>query len=500
MTTGNQPPAQQGVPKGARPGAMTMAMQAVQIPQLQGPKILRIGVIQGGKIVEERIIRKRESVFVGTSEKNHFTLQSQGPNAPARFELFQIVGNDYILNFTEAMRGRVGLPAGVQELAQLRSSGAARNAGTHWQVKLNDSSRGKVVIGDVTLLFQFVSMPPVQPRPQLPAAARGGFVKNIDWVFTAFIMFSFMTHFGFIIYLENADWPLDTGIGEMPESMAKMIFEEPAPPEEKPAEKDDAPSDAPAEEAQQEKPTKAAPAEHDQASAHADSAASAGEAQKQQAEAQARMVEEAGAAAEAMLLGALGQGQGAFADVLRGGAVVGNAADVLAQASGVGVATGGAGGTLRSRSGGGDGSGVGGLGGLAARGGPGATAQAGEGQTIVEVRVRSRMTFDAPEDEGGDGEFDPQVVVRQMRLRQGAVKACHERELRGNPTIAGKLTVKFTIQQSGSVSNLQVTENTTSSDSLGDCVKGVLSGLRFNPGPTGGAVSYSFPFVFAPQQ
>ncbi len=42
---------------------MTMAMQAVQIPTA-GPKVLRIGVIQNGRIVEERIIGKRETVTV----------------------------------------------------------------------------------------------------------------------------------------------------------------------------------------------------------------------------------------------------------------------------------------------------------------------------------------------------------------------------------------------------------------------------------------------------
>src|SRR3954453_18130698 len=191
---------------GGRPGAMTMAMQAVNIKPA-GPKVLRIGVIQSGKIIEERIVRKRETVSVGSSERNHFVINAAG--LAQRFELFQLVGSDYILNFTEAMSGRVGLPAGVQTLEQLRTTGAARNAGSHWQVKLNDNSRGKVVVGDVTLLFQFVTPPPVQPRPQLPAAARGGFAKSIDWMFTAFVLFSFMTHFGFVVSLENADWPIE---------------------------------------------------------------------------------------------------------------------------------------------------------------------------------------------------------------------------------------------------------------------------------------------------
>jgi hypothetical protein len=39
---------------------MTMAMQAVSSRPQGGPKVLRIGVIQGDKMVEERIIRRRE--------------------------------------------------------------------------------------------------------------------------------------------------------------------------------------------------------------------------------------------------------------------------------------------------------------------------------------------------------------------------------------------------------------------------------------------------------
>jgi len=150
------PQASQGNRPGGRPGAMTMAMQAVAV-RPSGPKVLRVGVIQGDKMVEERIIRRRETVTVGASERNHFIISA----LPGSFELFQLVGPDYILNFTEAMRGRVGLAGGVEKLENLRASGAARNAGQYWQVKLSDSSRGRVTIGDTTLLFQFIDAPPV---------------------------------------------------------------------------------------------------------------------------------------------------------------------------------------------------------------------------------------------------------------------------------------------------------------------------------------------------
>jgi len=41
-------------------------------------KILRIGIIQGGRIVEERLVRKRENITIGQSAKNLFVAGFQG--------------------------------------------------------------------------------------------------------------------------------------------------------------------------------------------------------------------------------------------------------------------------------------------------------------------------------------------------------------------------------------------------------------------------------------
>ena len=88
----------------AKPGAMTMAMQAVP-NRTSGPKVLRIGLFRDKKIVEERIIRNRETVSIGTSAKNHLIIKSGTLPAKfeSRFQLFQLVGDHYILNFTEDM-------------------------------------------------------------------------------------------------------------------------------------------------------------------------------------------------------------------------------------------------------------------------------------------------------------------------------------------------------------------------------------------------------------
>jgi TonB family protein len=476
-------------PRASRPGAMTMAMQAVQV-RPSGPKVLRIGIIQAGKIVEERIIRKRETVTVGSSEKNHFVVHGEG--VPPRFELFQLVGTDYILNFTDKMSGRVGLPGGVQDLDQMRQSGAARNAGAHFQVKLSDNSRGKVVIAATTLLFQFVTPPPAQPRPQLPAAARAGFVRSIDWLFTAFVVFTFMTMFGFIVYLENSDWPLAQGVEAVPEDVARMIFEEPPPP---PVEqKEEAP---PTEEAQApaQKPEKKAEAPKEKEPAPDKQAQEAAQAEKT-----ARIAQEAAQSAEALIVGALSaEAGGALADVLAGGAVTGNAQDILSQAAGVGVAQSASGGALRTRSGGGS-SGQLGLGSLSRRGGADTTAGRGEGTAVAERAIRAKTPeVGAGGDIGGSGEFDSALVVSMIKTRIGAIKACYERELKANPTLAGKITIQFTIEERGNVSSVKVTENSIGSDAVGTCVANAIQRFRFNPGPSGGSVSFSYPFVFAPQ-
>ncbi|MEC7520551.1 MAG: AgmX/PglI C-terminal domain-containing protein [Myxococcota bacterium] len=475
---------------------MTMAMQAVQ-QRPSGPKVLRIGLIQGGKIVEERIIRRRETVTVGSSEKNHFVVTAGGLSS--RFELFQLVGSDYILNFTDEMRGRVGLPGGVQELEELRKSGGARKAQGYYQVKLNDTSRGKVVIGDTTLLFQFVVPPPIQPRPQLPAAVVGGFIAGIDWLFTAFVMFSFMTHFGFIIYLENADWPVEPTIATIPDRVAELIFNEPEPPQEEEVEEVEV-SDEVEEEVEEvaEAPTQQ-PSEQSSTSSSNEPTSSSGESR---ADSDARLaVEEAQAQVEQMLLGALGGADGAFQDVLAGGAVTGSAEDVLAQAEGVGVATSAEGGSLRERGGGGRvGGRTEGLGGLQARQGGGAGQQQQEGERIVERVIRGRVNAGALEDESGSGVFDPSIVTRQIRARIRAIQTCYERELRNNPTLAGRVLVRFTIQPTGTVSNATAQENTTGSPAVASCVVNTIRRFRFNPGPEGGSVSFAYPFVFAPQQ
>jgi len=489
MSAAEPPNQPRGASRSTRPGAMTMAMQAVQAPT-GGPKVLRIGLIQGGRIVEERIVRTRETVSVGSSEKNHFIVHA--PDMPPRFDVFQLVGNDYILNFSESMTGRVALAGGVQDMDTLRQTGGARNAGNYWQVKLSDNSRGKIVIGDVTLLFQFVAPPPVQPRPQLPAAVVGGFVKSIDWLFTSFVVFTFMLFFGFIIYLESADWPLDEGITEVPERYARLIFQEPPPPEPEappeelePTEEGDEEAEVAEEEAPSKTPSKGP-------SKSSDGAPSDGPPRPS-------VAENVSSQLQTLLFGAAGDDGGSAIDALTAGQVVGNTDDLLASTSGgVGQATSGSA-ALRTQGGGSGGSGQAGQLGALASSGAG-TKQASTGRREeTGPTIRGNLNLGGGDEVGGTGFFDQSKVTSMIRRRQSAIKRCYEGRLRQNPTLAGKVTVQFTIQTSGRVSGATASQNTTGDAQLASCVVGVIRRLRWNPGPEDGAVNYAYPFVFSPQ-
>src|SRR5580658_5528301 len=181
-----------------RPGQMTAVMRAIQ--QTTGPKVLRIGLVAAGRILEERIVKQRTSVTVGPSEKSTFVVQA---NLPVQFKLFELIGGDYYLNYLDGMTGRIALATGITDLAALK--GQAKRVGPAYQVRLTEEARGKIVIGETTFLFQFVAPPPPQPRPQLPLSVKGGLASQIDWNLTIIAAFSFLLHFG-LIGAMYSDW------------------------------------------------------------------------------------------------------------------------------------------------------------------------------------------------------------------------------------------------------------------------------------------------------
>jgi len=172
-------------------------------------RILRIGILLGGKIVEERLIRERTSVTIGQSMKNTFSIPVEG--LPLELTLFSLENDRYHLRFLNKMDGRLSEGDQVNTLEALKSRGAT-NQGEYWTVPVADTARGKLSLGDLTILFQFVTEPPRQPKPMLPASVRGSFADRVDPRLAVILGASIILHFAVVIIALTLDVEENDGI------------------------------------------------------------------------------------------------------------------------------------------------------------------------------------------------------------------------------------------------------------------------------------------------
>lgn len=461
-----------------------------QVLQQNLPKVLRIGLIQGGRIIEEQIIRQRESVSVGQSEKNTFVIAH--PKMPARYSLFEAKGGRYSLNVKSFMGGRLSTPQGVVDLA----GGGAR------RIPLDDKSRGKITMGDATLLFQFVVPPPIQPRPQLPAAVRGFWLKWMISMFTPaegmigeIWLFTFLACLAMVIFFYVHDWPVEPAGFDLDNKFLALVVQ---PPEDL-LDKDEgkATEEGEGDEAAGDEEEAAEDSKPSQETKKGPKTPLTAE-QKAALEAQRKARLEAAVKKSGILaaLGSLGgEADGAAgSDLLRGSSVASDIDGVLSKVGSVRTASvGDVGGQLGGPAGSEGGGDAVELGGIEAGKASGKVESGG----VTEKKVKGKATVGSGDEVGGTGILDQAKVTKTVRGRMGALRNCYEKALKKNPTLEGKIAVKFTIGTSG-----RVTAATASSDTLGDptvtaCVVGKFKTFSFDK-PEGGSVQYVYPIVFKP--
>jgi hypothetical protein len=458
---------------------MTAVMRAM--PVATGPKVLRIGLVQGGKVIEERVIKQRTTVAVGPSEKNTFVVL--GPNLPASFKLFELVGPDYHLNFLDGMTGRIALATGPTDLTALRGQ-AKRNAQGAYQVKLSEDSRGKVVVGETTFLFQFVAPPPVQPKPQLPSSVKSGVADTIDWSMTIIAAFSFLFHFGMIgtLYSDWADrvLPDEADVKGLIDNLKKLP---PPPPPETP--KDDA-TDKPTDKGKDDKKDAAK-----QAGAASKGGGPAGNGKPAMSQQQGAALLDKLAQMDAATIGSISNEKSATAGVLNDGNVPTGQLDQFAK-SNEGIGSSGPGGLKIG--GGGGAVGPGGRGGLSDIGGTGSGTGTGSTGTATTVAAPKASV-------GGGGSVSSGKISGAERVIAGAkgrIRGCYQAGLNSNPDMEGRVTFTLTISGAGSVSNASVSPSGSLNGSVVSCIQGVLRSLNFDA-PEGGAASVNGNFSFVNQ-
>ena len=431
-------------------------------------KVLRVALIQGNKITEDRPLKRRGPVTIGQDSRNTFIVPVS--NLPTTFTLFEYVKDQYALVFTETMDGKVKVGDADLSFQALREQGMAKKRGNVYVLPLNDSTKGRVAVGEVSILFQFVTPPPEPPKAELPPNIKGSFFSGLDQLFFIVLASSVFLHMTGATVLACQPLPPERELtledlvqDRFAKALIPVEIKKPEKKVEKGSDKEEKKEEKKTDEKKDaaEKPVAAAPSKDEM---------------------------KAKVASKGLLkiLGTAGAGGGAFEDVLgdsTGGADIANA---LSGASGVGVATSYA--VAGSQK-------VGAAGSAATSGDLGTTG-AGNVKTgdKGDAQIRGRVQDAAPDVESSD--VDREALARYVKQRKAAITGCYEKELKRNPSLKGKVVVRFTIGTNGRVTEIDIEENTLGNEAVGSCIRSVIRGWVFPFKPDSEA-TVAYPFVFS---
>jgi hypothetical protein len=135
--------------------------------------------------------------------------------------------------------------------------------------------------------------------------------------------------------------------------------------------------------------------------------------------------------------------------------------------------------------------------------GHGAGTGTGQGFGNGSGKLSGAHTTKAPQIRQGatqvNGRLPPEVIQRIVRQNFGRFSMCYQNGLRTNPTLAGRVAVRFIIDRTGAVSSVSDGGSDLPDQGVVGCVVRGFSGLSF-PQPEGGIVTVVYPISFSPGQ
>ena len=440
-------------------------------PQRELPKVLRIGIVQEGKIAQERIIKSAESVTMGDGPRNTFSFAGTGLGLAHGLFVFQ--AGSYALVVPTSVTGKISWRDGIRDLEDLRNKGEMQKRGEFWALPLSNTVRGKVSLGGTTVLFQFVPAPPEPVRPVTAADFRVkvfneddplflGLLAVFNFIAVAFQLFVFLTTVPESNALDHVEDALDLLVDKKPDEV-KIEIAKPEIDLSKAETKVETKVETKAE-------TKAE-----------DTAPEA------KAEPTAESVQKKSVLLQ--MLGTAGNtSSDQFASDILGDAQAqnGDLADALAGAGKVESANAD---KLDMKKGGEGGRGDAAVGITDAKAGDAGT------QTATVAVKKAVVDLSGTEDvtaEAGDAGSIRTIIKKN----QGRIETCTQASLKLNPEMKGRVGVGWVIQ-SGRVSDVKLVTNSTGDPELGTCMVRAVKGFRFDEGLT--ATVTEFPWVLSGQ-
>ena len=103
---------------------------------------------------------------------------------------------------------------------------------------------------------------------------------------------------------------------------------------------------------------------------------------------------------------------------------------------------------------------------------------------------------------GGDpiilGALDRSLIDEVIKRHMNQIRYCYQRELTKNPSLGGKIVIKFVISKDGTVSKADVKTTSMNNGSVESCITGRFMRMQFPEPKGGGIVIVSYPFIFSP--
>lgn len=433
-------------------------------------KVLRVAVVVDDLLCDEVHQHKAASISVGSDYRSNVVLF--GRNVPRKHVLFDYRGGAYFLDVPVEARGKVSLGAKAFPLAALRQRFAV---GDRLRVKLSPRAKGKLLLGDSTIMFQFSAPKELPPRLPFPVQ----FNPRIDEMFggrdlqtMAVSLLTLGSYFTWAAIAEyDSSFDIDSIDDRFVQAMGIQKKEKDEPEVVEEEEKDEL-AEEDEEEAKQikekPKPEKKLDRPPEKFSA--------------KAVAQARNV------GIARVLGTYGgPGEGTVLDMIEStendlGALFAQGMTTTMLADG---------GAITPFIPGGEGLSLGGQV-LDTQGfdlGDGPALERGEEKRERKVVGRTKASKTEV-----FGNVDKKGVTAFINQRTNALRVCYEAALRTKPGLAGKMTYTINISTMGNVTSVAVDEDTVGEASVRTCTQAKIKGWRFPRAEEDAEVTFSVVF------
>ncbi|MBK8239179.1 MAG: AgmX/PglI C-terminal domain-containing protein [Deltaproteobacteria bacterium] len=436
-------------------------------------KVLRIAVVLDGLVCDEVHQSQPGPVSFGSDYRSDVMLF--GGRAPLRHTMFDYRQGRYFLDLPAAAKGKLSLGNKTITISALRQQ---YGGGDRVRVVLDPRAKGKLVIGESTILFQFAEPKPVPPKAIFPAE----YAIRLRDQFTPLDRYTFASSAAvlgsFFVYQANQerkdDMALDTFDERFQTAMGLREDEKKPEPELEDEKKDDLAEEDEEKVEEKDKPKPEPKVLKDKP-----------EKFSEKAMAEARSV------GVARVLGTWGgPGEGTVFDVIN--STENNLGELFQQGMTTTVLADG--GDISPFVPGGTG--------ISASGAAVQTEgfNTGEGPDLVAKADKlERKVAGVTKASNTDvfGDVDKTSIKAAIKHRTSALQHCYNKALRTQPDLAGKMSFAISISVMGTVTKVDVEEDSVGSQAVTTCARAKIQGWRFPMDGAEEGADVTFSVVFS---